>query len=143
MKPTSTEENPMSGIQSVSNRPNNVSHIQPVETRKSKSFGSVMSKVADGALDTVGAVGSVIPGGGLVSAAAKGIKALKNGAEGNDTRSQLDQMWEMQRQNQQFNLEYLQMQNELQAENRRYSTVSNLMKAQHDTAKAAINNMHV
>lgn len=110
---------------------------------KKKGFGRVMSKLADGALETVSAVGSVVPGGSAVSAAARGLKAMKDGAQSLDTREQLDKMWDMQRENQMYNLEYLEMQTAVQAENRRYTTVSNLMKARHDTAKAAINNMKV
>ena len=113
------------------------------DSRPRANFGEVMSKIADGALDTVSAVGSAVPGGSVVSAAAKGLKAMKNGGETLDTREQLDRMWEMQRENQAFNLEYLEMQTSIQAENRRFTTVSNLMKAHHDTAKAAINNMKV
>lgn len=134
----------MSGIHSVSNRPDFAPKATPVAGQeKPRSFGKIMSKVADGALDTVSAVGSVVPGGAVLSVAARGLKELKNHGESDDTRAQLDRMWEMQRENQQFNLEYLQLQNEIQADNRRFSTVSNLMKARHDTAKAAINNMNV
>jgi hypothetical protein len=42
---------------------------------------------------------------------------------------------------QQFNLQYLQMQEELQRESRRFTVLSNVMKTRHDTAKAAINNI--
>ena len=133
----------MPGINNISNRPDFPLRDRAVTEESKKNFGSVMSKLTDGALDTVAAVGAVVPGGGLVSAAAQGIKALKNGGEGAEDDAQMEQMWEMQRQNQQFNLEYLQLQTELQADNRRFSTVSNLMKARHDTAKAAINNMQV
>ena len=134
----------MSGIDNISNRPDFPAQNLPSATQdRPKAFGKIMSKVADGALDTVSAVGSVVPGGGVLSAAARGLKELKRAGEGDDARSQMDRMWEMQRENQQFNLEYLQLQNEIQADNRRFTTVSNLMKVRHDTAKAAINNMNV
>jgi hypothetical protein len=132
----------MSQINGINNRPDfgNPDEISSKTTGKKKKFGKVMSAIADGALDAASTVGSVVPGGQAISAAARGLKAMKSES---DTRAQLDQMWEMQRENQQFNLEYLQLQNELQADNRRFTTVSNLMKARHDTAKAAINNMNV
>ena len=111
-------------------------------------FGAVLSKVADGALIATSAVAPFIPGGSLVGAAANGLYSLKNGTPpglggGGPGGDQMDKMWQMQRENQVFNMQYLALQTEMQADNRRFSTMSNLMKARHDTAKAAINNMHV
>jgi hypothetical protein len=40
-----------------------------------------------------------------------------------------------------FNLYYLQLQEEISAENRSYSTMSNVLKARHDTVKNAIGNI--
>jgi hypothetical protein len=40
-----------------------------------------------------------------------------------------------------FNMQYLQLQNEMQQENRKFSVLSNIMKTKHDTAKNAINNV--
>ena len=51
-------------------------------------------------------------------------------------------MWAMQEQNQMFNMQYFELQQQMQSDNRNFSTMSNLMKVRHDTAKAAINNMH-
>lgn len=39
------------------------------------------------------------------------------------------------------NMQYLKLQMEVQAENRWFSTLSNVMKSRHDTARAAINNL--
>lgn len=109
-------------------------------------FGSVMSSVADTALAGVSAVAPVVPGGELVGMAADGLRNLKGTAPdpmpgaGGD---QMQQMFEMQEQSQAFNLQYLELQNEMQEQNRQFSTMSNLMKTRHDTAKSAINNMHV
>lgn len=50
------------------------------------------------------------------------------------TRS-MDEMWTT------FNLQYLKLQQAMQHENRQFTTVSNIMKTKHDTAKAAINNV--
>jgi len=59
--------------------------------------------------------------------------------------SQLDQDWpgagKVQEMNQGFNLEYLNLQQEMQGENRKFTTLSNIMKTKHDTAKATINNV--
>ena len=48
---------------------------------------------------------------------------------------------QMQEMNQSFNLQYLQLQQQMQQENRQFTLVSNIMKTKHDTAKAAINNV--
>ena len=48
---------------------------------------------------------------------------------------------EMQEMQNRFNLEYLQLQQDMQAQNRQFTLVSNIMKVKHDTAKAAINNV--
>ena len=41
-----------------------------------------------------------------------------------------------------FNLQYLQLQENMQRESREFTAVSNVMKAKHDTARAAIQNIH-
>ena len=40
-----------------------------------------------------------------------------------------------------YNLQYLQLQQKMQQDNRQFTTVSNIMKTKHDTAKATINNI--
>jgi len=47
----------------------------------------------------------------------------------------------MQEMNMSFNLQYLQLQQSVQQENRQFTLLSNIMKAKHDTARAAINNI--
>ena len=42
---------------------------------------------------------------------------------------------------QSFNLQYLQLQQKMQGENRQFTLMSNIMKVKHDTAKSAINNV--
>ena len=110
-------------------------------------FGQFMGKVADGALDAVSTVAPALPGGKLVKMAADGLQKLRDktpsglqsGAGGESEK--LDEMMEMQEQNQVYNMQYLQLQQKAQADNRRFKTISNLMKVRHDTAKSAINNM--
>ena len=48
------------------------------------------------------------------------------------------QMQEMQMS---FNLQWLQLQNSMQSENRQFAMVSNIMKTKHDTAKNIISNV--
>lgn len=54
---------------------------------------------------------------------------------------ELAAMHAMQRESQAFNLQLLALQEEVQQENRRFSTLSNVLRARHDTAKAAVANI--
>jgi len=107
----------------------------------SGGFSNVLTGIASGALSAASAVSSFTPVGGLVRGVASGLQSLIAGESGSG--EQLEQMWAMQRESQMFNLQYLELQTEMQADNRRFSTMSNLMKVRHDTAKSAINNMSV
>ena len=53
----------------------------------------------------------------------------------------MDAAKEMQEMNQRFNLQYLQLEQDMQNQNRQFTLVSNVMKVKHDTAKSAINNV--
>jgi hypothetical protein len=48
----------------------------------------------------------------------------------------------LQQQAQSFNLQYLQLQETMQRESREFTSVTNVMKVRHDSAKAAIANIH-
>lgn len=139
----------MSSIDGVGGRSIQQTEMASVAAKQESpkaSFGQVMSKVADGALEGVARVAPFFPGGQLVAMAADGLRALKGtappGLAGATDNTQMSQMFEMQKESQAFNLQYLQLQTELQNDNRRFSTLTNLMKVRHDTAKSAINNMH-
>ena len=47
----------------------------------------------------------------------------------------------LMQQGQASNLQLLALQQQVQQENQRFSTVSNVMRAKHDTAKAAVSNI--
>lgn len=48
---------------------------------------------------------------------------------------------DMEEQQMSFNLQYLQLQSQMQHENRSYTAVSNIMKTKHDTVKNSISNI--
>lgn len=48
---------------------------------------------------------------------------------------------QMQETQMSFNLQYLELQNQIQNENRQYTAVSNIMKTKHDTVKNSISNI--
>jgi hypothetical protein len=50
-------------------------------------------------------------------------------------------LWAMTQQSQEFNLMYLQLQEELSRENRRFSALSNVLKSRHETAQSVIANI--
>ena len=77
-------------------------------------------------------------GGGLSSPPGSTIGS----AAGGDSQSQLlAATKQMQETQMSFNLQYLQLQNQMQNENRSYTAVSNIMKTKHDTVKNSINNI--
>jgi hypothetical protein len=78
-------------------------------------------------------VGGVVGGGAGTAAAA----ALPSGSPGGD----IAQVTQMQRESQSFSLQLLGLQQEVQDENRRFTTVSNVLKTAHDTAKGAVSNL--
>ena len=64
------------------------------------------------------------------------------GAAGGSPQTQLLQATKiMQEAQMSFNLQYLQLQSQMQHENRSYTAVSNIMKTKHDTVKNSIGNI--
>jgi len=76
----------------------------------------------------------------------KGREVSRLAAEAEKSKqAQLDKLYqaarEMAEMSQSFNVQYLDLQKQMQDENRRFTLVSNIMKTKHDTAKNAINNI--
>jgi hypothetical protein len=86
----------------------------------------------------VGADGIPLGGSALNSSGGATGSAASGGSSQQDLLNQTKGMQEMA---QSFNLQYLQLQEKMQAENRSFSTVSNVMKTKHDTAKNAVSNV--
>ena len=105
--------------------------------------------VLAGALRTVSrpllasAQAALLPGTASAGAAGAsfGAPASATGITGGDadllTATRL-----LQQESQSFNLQYLQLQESLQRESREFTALSNALKVRHDTAKAAIGNIH-
>jgi hypothetical protein len=91
--------------------------------------------VRDAGNQVLGGVIGAAGGGGNTAAQAAGILNASSGG------SELSQMHQMQRESQSFNLQLLNLQTEVQDENRRFTTISNVLKSSHDTAKAAVGNI--
>jgi len=69
-----------------------------------------------------------------------GAGALGAASAGSDA-SDLAQMQAMQRESQVFNMQLLALQDQVQQDSQRFTTLSNVMRAKHDTAKAAVSNI--
>jgi hypothetical protein len=100
-------------------------------------LAAVVREAGNGLVSAAAGAGG---GGGGGGAAGSGAAAVAAGAGGQG--SEISQMYAMQRESQAFNLQLLNLQQDVQDENRRFTTVSNCLKAAHDTAKQAVNNMH-
>jgi hypothetical protein len=85
-------------------------------------------------------VGGDVPLGGSLLNTPQGGGGAGGTAQGSQ-QDLLNQTKGMQEMAQSFNLQYLQLQEKMQAENRSFSTVSNVMKTKHDTAKSSISNV--
>ena len=98
------------------------------------AVASAAVNTAAGGYDSAGV--QTFPGAGPGMADANGPAPTGNAQQ--DLMNQTKQMQEMQMS---FSLQYLQLQEKMQSENRQFTTISNVMKTKHDTAKSAINNV--
>jgi len=70
--------------------------------------------------------------------AGNGVNSTANG--GNSQDQLMNATKQMQETQMSFNLQYLQLQSQMQHENRSYTAISNIMKTKHDTVKNSISN---
>lgn len=73
--------------------------------------------------------------GGIAGMSGNGASAVRSSQAGLASATDSQEMQSS------FNLQYLQLQQEMQHENRQYELVSNIMKTKHDTAKDSISNI--
>ena len=132
-------------------------------------FGQVLARTIGEAVHKGAALASGLAmGSPVVSAAVSGLNAVtsnivpvgskgapqtaastgSSGAAGVGGASGKGDAWDLmeanrllQEEQRAFNLEYLRLQNAMQAESREFTAISNIMKVRHDSAKAAINNI--
>jgi hypothetical protein len=81
-------------------------------------------------------------GAGGMGGAGGAMDPIAARAQGGDAQAQMMVATrQMQEMNMSFNMQYLQLQQKMQADNRQFTMLSNIMKTKHDTAKNAINNV--
>jgi hypothetical protein len=120
---------------------------------------AAVSGAAGGIQGSGGGVGGGVAGGSTVASNGGGLNAGgtniplngpglntptgSGGASsgGGSQQDLINQTKDMQEMMASFNLQYLQLQEKMQAENRSFTTVSNVMKTKHDTAKSSISNV--
>lgn len=109
-------------------------------------FRDALGEGAMGVLDGVEQAAGLVPGGGAVAAAIRagqraqgaGGNASISGAGGTPTASSPESVLAG---SQAQAMDLLEMQQQISMEQRQFQTVSNVMKARHDTAKAVIQNV--
>lgn len=75
----------------------------------------------------------------LHSAVSAEISARR--ARGEDVSELIAEQARLQEMQMSFNLQYLQLQNNMQNENRQFTMISNIMKTRHDTVRNSISNV--
>ncbi|HEU4385812.1 MAG TPA: hypothetical protein VFR85_20175 [Anaeromyxobacteraceae bacterium] len=125
-------------------------HVAPSAQRQTEpsGFGEVMRAAGKGLVDGVALTASLaapfVPGGPILAGAVReGVRAAtspRSAAGGSGDVVEATRA--LQQEAQSFNLQYLQLQETMQRESREFQALSNVMKVKHDSAKAAINNIH-
>jgi len=110
----------------------------PIVAAAVHSAGSSLSREIAGQSSGLTYASGVAVAGSETGAATNAALTSTNTASGG---TDMAQMQAMQKESQVFNLQLLQLQENVQNENRHFTTVSNLLRASHDTAKAAISNV--
>ena len=135
--------------------------VAPSTERKAEPgrFGAALksaaNRLSEGIAGSVALAAPFVPGGAILAGALRpgARQAPAAGASGLPVSSGassaglgggdiMEATRAMQLESQNLNLQYLQLQEAMQRENREFSALSNVMKVKHDTAKAAINNVH-
>lgn len=104
--------------------------------------GAVVSAAVNNAASAMGAGGYAADGTQILPGTAPGPGSnTGTPSTGNAVQDMMNQTKDMQEMQMSFSMQYLQLQDKMQNENRQYTTLSNVMKTKHDTAKATINNV--
>lgn len=149
----------MNRIESIHVAP--TSEQRPLPSRFDAALRGAAEGLVRGVAATVELAAPIVPGGTILSGAIRSGVAAAGGsplagsplsgsplsgsplaggaAAGGDV---LDATRALQREAQSFNLQYLQLQEHMQRESREFTAVSNVMKVRHDSARAAIQNIH-
>ena len=101
--------------------------------------GTAASAVAEGPGASGAATGATSGGLGMALGLGSSAGGPATGAAASDPTGGIDASLQ---QSAQLSMYYLQVQQEVDAQNRSFTALSNVLKTQHDSAKAAIQNIH-
>ncbi len=130
--------------------------VAPSTERKAEPnrFGAALrnaaGQVASGVASSVALAAPYLPGAAVLAGALRtpasvsaGVGTATVSAAGTGSGGDVVEATRaLQQQAQSFNLQYLQLQEAMQRESRDFTALTNVMKVKHDSAKAAINNIH-
>jgi hypothetical protein len=142
------QETTMNPIESIHLAPTSTVHSIP--GRFERALRGAAAGLAEGVATGLDLAAPFVPAGNVLSAAVRTAGAAALGADtggataGAGTSGDGDVISAtraLQQQSQSFNLEYLQLQEDMQRESRTFSALSNVMKVKHDSAQAAIQNI--
>jgi hypothetical protein len=152
------EEHDMNRIEAI--------HVAPTTERKAEpgrfenALRTAASGLAQGVASTVELAAPYVPAGTVLSAAVRsvartpatavgvaassggGTTAVSGSGGGTSEGDVLEATRTLQQEARSFNLQYLQLQENMQRESREFTALSNVMRVKHDSAKSAIGNIH-
>jgi hypothetical protein len=132
----------MNPIESVHIAPTSTVHSVP--GRFERALRGAAVGVAEGVATGLDLAAPFVPGGNVLSAAVRTASATALGdgtGAGTGDGDLLSATRALQHESQAANLQYLQLQEDMQRESRTFSALSNVMKVKHDSAHAAIQNI--
>jgi hypothetical protein len=114
-----------------------------VQDARVQATGAIAGAPASPALGTAtaGALPAAVAAGAGLPVSGTGAVGTTPGGAAVTDGSDMATMQAMQRESQAFNMQLLALQEDVQQENRRFTTLSNVLRAKHDTAKAAVSNI--
>lgn len=134
----------ITGAGAVRSTSSGLGSVSPSSTGLVASTGAAGTGI--GAVGTTGALAGNTLGTGMSSGALASqgnfTGAVATNAANGDASSQLMMATQqMQEMNQNFNLQYLQLQEKMQSESREFTAMSNVIKTKSDTAKNSLSNL--
>jgi hypothetical protein len=103
--------------------------------------GPILAAAVHGArVDAVGSIGGA-PTTAVPAAGGGPAQAIAGAATSAGPAGDMASVAALQRESQAFNMQLLALQEQVQEESQRFSTLSNVLRARHDTAKASISNI--
>jgi len=107
-----------------------------------RRFRALLEDSADVLLAGIENATGVLPGGAIISATIRGARSGDREVVGwGGERSTASSLEDVLARQSDMQMQYIHLQQRIQDENRRYTTLSNVLKARHETAKTAIGNI--